>query len=382
VHQFDVTLVIPRVDPLTQETLNVSDLTAFKGLNLRLARGWRGGRKSLAGRILYQGSFAAGSLWEAMEAKQPDVVLAMGAPPMSAILGLITTRIRRVPLLLDVRDIPLETAEELGIVRPVRLLRIARRLEAAVFRRADYVLCVSEDMALFVQERGVPAEKMDTNYIGYDNFEQPLNGTQSSNLEFINGLDEATKVVVFYAGTMATLVDIPTVMHAAKRLKDDRRIGFVFVGEGERKAAYEKWALTENMNVHFTGRLPKERVHELCAASDVCVYPLRGGPATGAMLGNKIFDYLGAGKPVVYTGPEGAVPRLIKRIGSGRVLPEGDDEGLAAVFNELADDPEVFTDPGEAGRKAMLDGLTAAHSADALVKQLQRMIRDHAKPCR
>ena len=374
VRRFQVTLIIPHIDPLTQEHLSYEDLPKFDGMKLRIAPCLMGNRNSLLGRVLYQASSALGSVWKSLWIESPDVVLAMGAPPASALLGSLISRVRRVPLMLDVRDIPLETAEELGLIRQAWILRMARSFEAAIFRTADHIVCVSDEMAEFVCARGISPEKVSTNYIGYDNFEKTLVVTHELRSQLVEGLDPMTKFVVFYAGTLATLVDIPTVLQAAEKVKGDRRIGFVIVGDGERREVYLKQTKEKGLNIHFPGRVSKERVHELCAAADACVYPLQGGPATAAMLGNKVFDYLGAGKPIIYTGPDGAAARLIDHLGTGFVLPERDVDGLAQTVCDLSQDPEKFSKMGVKGKNAVIETMTAAHFARNLSEKLFAMI--------
>ena len=85
--------------------------------------------------------------------------------------------------------------------------------------------------------------------------------------------------------------------------------------------------------------MPKFVVSEICRRADVCVYPLIDGKVIAALLGNKIFDYMGAGKSTVYTGPRGDVSRLIDAAGGGICLPPGDAAGLAAAILELARRP-------------------------------------------
>jgi len=374
VKTFRVTLIIPKIDPLTQEELSSEDLPEFSGMTLKIAECRVGSRKSLWGRIVYQTSSAIGSFLKALSTKNTDAVLAMGAPPVSALSGYLVAKAKAVPILLDVRDIPLETAEELGLVSKAWLLQIARVMEGIIFRRVDRIVCVSDEMAEFVCARGVSPQRVSTNYIGYDNFEANLTASNRHRIQLIKPLDKETCFVVFYAGTLATLVDIPTVIKAAELLKSNRRIGFMIVGDGERRAWYEEYASSKGLNVCFTGRIPKERVHELCISADVCVYPLRGGPAAGAMMGNKVFDYLGAGKPIIYTGPDGAVARLIHRLEAGMVLPEKDADELARVISELAENPEKFSRMGANGKKVVLAEMTAKHSARYLSKLIAKMI--------
>jgi glycosyltransferase involved in cell wall biosynthesis len=334
----------------------------------------------LLGRLVYQATSAIGSFLCAMRAGRPDIILAMGAPPTSALLGLLLARLRRVPLVLDVRDIPLETALELDLVHPKSILRVAMAVEKMIFRRADRCICVSDEMADFVRRRGVPAEKIFRNYIGYDNFDNLSDSSDCFRVEILNRLDPETECIVFYAGTLAKLVDISTLLRAAEHVKENRKIGFVIVGDGEQKIAYQNKASSQKLNIFFSGRIPKEKVHALCAISDICIYPLKGGPATAAMLGNKIFDYLGAGKPVVYTGPDGAVPRLIERVQAGFVLSEGDDIGLAHLLQQFTKSPGAFYAAGSRGRAAVMKEMTAAHSSHELAVLLAETL--HTKNSR
>lgn len=374
VKSFRITLIIPKIDPLTQEVLFYEDLPKFDGMTLKIANCRPGSRKSFLGRIIYQTSSAIGSWLMAMKTKNPDAVLAMGAPPLSALTGYLVAKFKKVPILLDVRDIPLETAEELGLVRKAWILRLARRIEALFFRRVDRIICVSDEMAEFVCARGVSPLRVSTNYIGYDNFENCKPPEEALKKQLMARLDQSTSFILFYAGTLATLVDIPTVLKAAELLKNNGRVGFVIVGDGERKSFYQNWVSTKGLNVHFTGRISKDQVHEYCAVADACVYPLRGGPAAGAMLGNKVFDYLGAGKPILYTGPEGAVSRLIRRLGAGYVLPETDYNGLARLCSNLSKDLEGSSHMGIKGKTAVLENFTASHSAQDLSRIISGLI--------
>lgn len=374
--QFHVILVVPCVDPLTQEFLTKEQLHPVPGEgSIRLVFCLRGSRRTLIGRLVYQVSSAVGMLLASIRADNPDVVIAMGAPPTSALLGLLASKLRGVPLLLDVRDIPLETAEELRVVQWRWLLKLGRWVEAAVCRRDQRIVCVSEEMAEFVTARKVPSSKVGVNYIGYDNFrDDSVQAAYTYRFTTLEKLHLQTEVIVVYAGTLATLVDVSTIMHAAQRLRTEPRVGFVIAGEGERRWEYVRWAEDDGLNMYLPGRLPKEEIHALCLASDVCVYPMRGGRASGAMLGNKIFDYLGAGKPVIYTGPDGAVPRLVRRLGAGWTFPQEDVEGVVSVLMQLVENPGCFAELGRLGRAGVMNSLTASHSADHLAQELEQLL--------
>ena len=92
----------------------------------------------------------------------------------------------------------------------------------------------------------------------------------------------------------------------------------------------------------FVGRKRRDEVPESIQCADVCLLPFYNGRISGANLGNKIFEYLGAGKPTIYTGPEGDAKKLIEDAVGGICLEACDGEGLANKIIELSEKRESF----------------------------------------
>src|SRR6185503_21126293 len=120
---------------------------------------------------------------------------------------------------------------------------------------------------------------------------------------------------------MGYVVDVETMLEAARLTRDREDILYLFVGDGQRLTEYQGLSRRDGSQCVFTGRVPKYVVSEVCRRADVCVYPLINGKVIAALLGNKIFDYMGAGKTTIYTGPRGDVSRLIDAAGGGICLP-------------------------------------------------------------
>jgi hypothetical protein len=58
-------------------------------------------------------------------------------------------------------------------------------------------------------------------------------------------------------------------------------------------------------------------------------------PGSEHIVPGKVYEYLGARRPILAVGPEGDVSRLIRSIGAGRVLVRADVEGIAEAVLEL-----------------------------------------------
>src|ERR1019366_1201132 len=96
-----------------------------------------------------------------------------------------------------------------------------------------------------------------------------------------------------------------TVLEAASLLRSDRQIHIALVGDGDRKAELiERAAQLELTNVSFSGPIPKRDVPSWRARADACLLPYQDAPLFGGALPNKLFDYMGAGRPILAAVPD------------------------------------------------------------------------------
>ncbi|NNF03270.1 MAG: glycosyltransferase, partial [Rhodothermales bacterium] len=180
---------------------------------------------------------------------------------------------------------------------------------------------------------------------------------------------------VLYSGTMGYVVDVDTVLDAARIVRDQHDIAFLFVGDGQRLEEYRQRAQDDDSNCVFTGRVSKSSIAGICRRADVCVYPLVDGRIIATLLGNKIFDYMGAGKATIYTGPTGDVSRLIAEAKGGICLPPAAARLLAESILDLRGDPVACERMGDAARDYVMRGLTARDTTRQLAALIASAIR-------
>src|SRR5262245_46888020 len=314
-----VVVVVPGVDTLTGE--RSAHLPRFRpwsserrSANVEIIRvnALRNDRNSKLRRALYYLSFSSLQFLRGVLLPGVRVVLTTSMPVSTMLLGWLIARLRRAAFVIAVRDLPPDLAIELGYFRGGFASRLLRRLEYFAYRRADRIVAVSQGMADLLIVGGVPAERIRVAPIGYD----ALEDEQREPSALVGSLPLAGRFVVLYSGTMGYVVDVETLLDAARRTRDRADILYLFVGDGQRLAEYEDIARRDGSQCVFTGRVPKFVVSEVCRRADVCVYPLIDGRVIAALLGNKIFDYMGAGRPTLYTGPAGDVTRLIEAAGA------------------------------------------------------------------
>jgi glycosyltransferase involved in cell wall biosynthesis len=91
--------------------------------------------------------------------------------------------------------------------------------------------------------------------------------------------------------------------------------------------------------MRFLGALPKDQAVAQIQAGDACVICTWDHPFHAMVLANKIFDYLGAGKPVL-AAARGEMDQLLAEARAGLSVPPGDPPALARIVRQMRDMPE------------------------------------------
>lgn len=284
---------------------------------------------------------------------KPDAVLAMSPPLTLGPAAWAIARARRAPFVFNVQDIFPDVAVELGVLRNERVIKAARSLEQFVYRRADAVTVLSQDLADNVGRKlgapaGCPPSKVrvipnfvDTSFVKVTDRE---NGYRQE-----YGLSGRT--VVMYAGNIGLSQSLDLVIHAAQELAQSHpEVTFVINGGGSAKADLEASAAGLD-NVRFVGLQPKERLPEVLAAADLHLIPLRKGLARSSVP-SKMYSILAAGRPVLAAVDEGTeVARTIERAGAGLAVPPDDPSAFTAGLVGLLANRDRLITQGEAGRR-------------------------------
>jgi teichuronic acid biosynthesis glycosyltransferase TuaH len=126
------------------------------------------------------------------------------------------------------------------------------------------------------------------------------NGISAADYERLGFLpswfDELSRPIALYAGSLEERVDVAAVEQCARDLPDWT---VVLVGHLATPQHFTRLATSPNVVVH--GREPRSAVLAMMCASDVCLIPHRRTPMSVAMSPLKLYEYLGAGAPVVAT---------------------------------------------------------------------------------
>lgn len=290
----------------------------------------RNGINRIAGFVVYSIKAAV----EALRMPKLDLVYASTPHLLTPFAGLAAARIRRVPLVLEVRDLWPDSIASAGIIDQNSFIyKVLSHAERFISQAADAIVVVTPGWEDHYANLGVDLEKIHVIPNGADYVPAQENNEHQQTRTFR----------AVYAGTHGPANAIDRIIDAAATLP---HIDFLLIGSGSKKAsAREKVKRLGLRNVEFRDRVSKDELYEVLSSCDVGIHTVE--PLEVLNLGmspNKMFDYLAAGIPVVSNA---RVPL--------RYVMADDQCGRLGGPDELAECLESVRTAGSAERERWVD---------------------------
>lgn len=270
-------------------------------------------------RVLNWVVFAIGAFLTGLRLPRPDVVYASSPHLLTGLAGWGLARLRRVPFVLEIRDLWPQILVDMGRIRDGSLIhRLVRGLELFLYRRADAIVVLALGVAQAIADDGIPVERIHfiPNAADPEDFE-PSAPRQELRRRY--GFDGVT---IIYAGAHGPANGLDFVLDAAADVaRDLPEVRFVLVGDGLSKPALmARAALRRLNNVVFLEPVPKQEIPDLLAATDAGLHVLADLPLfLYGVSPNKLFDYMASGLPVL-TNTAGEVGEIVKSNDAGIVV--------------------------------------------------------------
>ena len=329
-------------------------------------RGPTVGRRS--GRLAAMLGFARGFRRAAHgRSDRVEVIVGSTPSPIGAWAASSEARRRRIPFVLEVRDLWPRTLLDVGRLPAWHpAVWLFGSLEGALYRRADRIVTL-----LPLAERHIR-----TVFPGAAPVTWVPNGVD---LSLVPPATEPPAradgdFVVLYAGAHGPANALDAVLDAAGRLQRRRPGGFrfVLVGDGHDKPRLRTRAEAEGLgSVVFLDPVPKAEVYGLMAGADALIVNMnRGNLYRFGISFNKLYDYLAVGRPIV-SGTD-AANDPVAEAGAGITVPANDPEALAAALERLSAAPAAERAAMGARGRAFVE---ARHDIERLAARFEEVLR-------
>lgn len=334
------------------------------------------GKGSIAVRLLAGFAFTAQATLRSLFRPRADALLISTSPPMAPLSAIALRTLRRVPVTFWAMDINPDQMIAMGKLRGTSLpARAFDWMYRRTIRGAGKVIALDRFMAERLERKASLGGKLEVvpPWSHVDASKPPIEHEDNAfrRLEELGG-----KFVVMYSGNLSPTHPLDTILDAAKAMRDDASVAFVFVGGGLGAKRVEGFLAEHGLpNARLLPYQPLDMLPHSLAAADVHVVAM-GNPMVGVVHPCKVYGALAVGRPVLFVGPEPChVTDLLDQADAGRRVEHGDVEGAVRAIRGLRDLPDQERRAmGERGRSLMQGPLSSERSLAAVCDAMERTV--------
>ena len=236
---------------------------------------------------------------------KPDVVITSSTYPLDCKAGIKISKLANCKYVHEVHDIwPLTLTEIGGMGKHNPFVMLLASAEKKAYKKADEIVCLLPYTNEHIKELGMD---MDYKYTHIPNGISLDDWNDSEELpeehrQLFDKLHKEKKFIVEYVGGHALSNYLDVLIDAAIKTREEKDIAYVLVGKGVEKERLVKRAEEEKLdNVFFLSPVNKKCVPNALKEGDALfVAAAKSSLYRYGISMNKIYDYMMAGKPILY----------------------------------------------------------------------------------
>jgi glycosyltransferase involved in cell wall biosynthesis len=274
-----------------------------------------------------------------------DVVIATTPQFFCGLAGKYISKIRKRPLILELRDIWPESIVAVGALTNKTIINFLERLELDLYKYATKIISVTKSFKDNLVKRGIPPKKIEVIYNGVS-IDQFTNHTAIINQSLSEFLRDGFKIG--YIGTIGMAHSIITLVKAAALLKDTD-VKFVVVGSGAERAKIEKEIETLKLNnIKIFPLQPKKDIPSIINSLDLFCVHLKKNKLFESVIPSKIFEGMIMRKPILM-GVEGESRDIIEDAKCGISFEPENEVDLVSKIRSIYENKGLLNQLGGNG---------------------------------
>ncbi|QHS54264.1 glycosyltransferase family 4 protein [Mucilaginibacter sp. 14171R-50] len=263
--------------------------------------------------------------YKIIKGKKYDMVFASSSRLFTAYLGYSIARKQRIPLYLDIRDIFIDTMQDVlkSKLLKTAVLPVLKQIEKKVFNYATHINLISGGFESYFEKY---------NKASYSSFSNGID-PEFLHLKPSNSVPNKEQYIITYAGNMGEGQGLHKIIPQAAKLLGDK-YKFLVIGDGGVKQKLVN-AITEAglKNIELRDPVSRKELLDIYDQSDFLFLHLNDYKAFEKVLPSKIFELAAYDKPIV-AGVAGFANRFIADNVPNRILfLPGDAEEMVKQLN-------------------------------------------------
>lgn len=299
-----------------------------------------------------------------------DLVYASSPPLTTTLSGIFLARIKKIPLVLEVRDLWPDLPIAFGVLRDPFSIILSKAIERLAYHSSAHVIALSPGIKRAITARGVKSENI--SFIPNSSDIESFRLGKDRKPSLPKGIDKED-LIVLYTGTLGIANGVSYICSLAKEtIHSHPHIKFVVIGDGKEKGLILDLAAQYQVlgnNLFLLDPVSKNEIPIFYRRASLILNTLINKKELWNASPNKFFDALAAGRPIAINF-RGWLADLILENQIGLVLDPLDYKKAALQIVEALSLPLWVENRGRIALK-----LGASHfDRDLLAEQLNEIL--------
>ncbi|HEY3251752.1 MAG TPA: glycosyltransferase family 4 protein [Ignavibacteria bacterium] len=347
--------VITSQPTIVNNSSKVPSKITYKGIEIVRTWSTRFTKLFFWGKLVNQLTFFISSSLTVIFGNPKSHLVLLTNPPYLPLLGWLNHFIYRASYGVILFDIMPEQAELLNVIKRGGLLgKLWKYINSLWYRKASYVVVLSKDMLEgAISNANLSGHKHEKTFRDKtqiihiwsdDRIIKPYPKSESIEAQRLNVID---KFVIQYSGNLARFHDIETILEIARKLSNNDKIIFQFIGEGQKKRTVLEYQNNLRLsNIYVSSYVNKDILPYSLAMADLGVVAQLPGQER-VCYPSKLLGVMAAGKAIFAICPKNCeMAEMIISNNIGFVIENGDsDKGVGTILKAM-DDPLLVSKMG------------------------------------
>lgn len=268
-----------------------------------------------------------------------DVIVATSPQFFTALSGRTLSFWKRVPWIMEVRDLWPESIKTVGAMKDNLFIRYFEWEEMRCYRSAKTIVVVTDSFKRTLTARGVDEAKIKVVKNGVDKeMFKPVPKDEA----LIGELGLEGKKIIGYIGTHGMAHKLDFILDCARNMQGRNDFHFLFIGAGaERESLLAKKEREGITNVTMLDSVPKDQVVRYISILDLSLINLRKSELFKTVIPSKMFENAGMQIPIIM-GVQGEAQEMLEEYGAGLCFEPENEADFNAKLQQLLSDPDLY----------------------------------------
>lgn len=272
-----------------------------------------------------------------------DITYARAPILFSSLIGFLYAKFTDSFFILEMPDLWPEELVNIKSRLSFLITIFGKPLAKLSYSFPDVIVTVSKLAAYRISEEYKPRAPVYGVPVGVDQNKFPMLSKKDSKIELIkNGIFPShlkDKFIVLYSGLISAAQQVENLVFAAEKLKNEKEISFVIIGEGPQKQILEQLKIKLGLeNLFLIPAQPRNLMPTIISSSDMCVITLSSETIFQIAIPTKFYEYLACKKPLIGVC-KGELENIINSTKIGRTVLPGNVDQLAFNIKYFKNSP-------------------------------------------